>query len=150
MGSYIELPKSLHRQRLINIKNTDNYCFIWLYIRSINPLNKNPNRLTKKDKELFNNIYDQLKYFRFPLKINENNIEKIESILEINICILSADDNNNAFPMFASKNNHKNDLNLLYYKDHICLIKDLYKYLHRNNKNKNRNILSKMFKFFHI
>ena len=50
MGSYIELPKSLHRQGLINIKNTDNYCFIWSYIRSINPLNKNPNRLTKKIK----------------------------------------------------------------------------------------------------
>ena len=43
MGSYIELPKSLQRQRLINIKNTDNYCFIWSYIRHINPLNKNPN-----------------------------------------------------------------------------------------------------------
>ena len=37
MGSYIELPKSLQRQRLINIKNTDNYCFIWSYIRYINP-----------------------------------------------------------------------------------------------------------------
>ena len=27
MGSYIELPKSLQRQGLINIKNIDNYCF---------------------------------------------------------------------------------------------------------------------------
>ena len=35
--------------------------------------------------------------------------------------------------MFSSENNHKNDLNLFYYKDHICLIKDLNKYLHRNN-----------------
>ena len=78
MGSYIELPKSLQRQGLINIKNTDNYCFIWSYIRYINPLNKNPNRLTKKDKELFNNIYEKLKYFEFPLKINKNNIVKIE------------------------------------------------------------------------
>ena len=32
MGSYIELPKSLQGQGLINIKNTDNYCFIWSYI----------------------------------------------------------------------------------------------------------------------
>ena len=42
--------------------------------------------------------------------------------------------------MFLSENNQKNDLNLLYYKDHICLIKDLNKYLHRSNKNKNKNI----------
>ena len=40
--------------------------------------------------------------------------------------------------MLASENNHKNDLNLFYYKDHICLIKDLNKYLQRNNKNKNK------------
>ena len=138
MGSYIELNKSLQRQGLINIKNTDNYCFIWSYIRYINPLNKNPNRITKKDKELFNNIYEKLKYFEFPLKINKNNIEKIEDILEINICILSADENNNVFPMFSSENNHKNDLNLFYYKDHICLIKDLNKYLQKSNKNKNK------------
>ena len=138
MGSYIELPKSLQRQGLINIKNDDNYCFIWSYIRYLNPLNKNPNRLTKEDKKLFNNIYEKLKYFEFPLKINKNNIEKIEDILEINICIISADENNNVFPMFSSENNHKNDLNLFYYKDHICLIKDLNKYLYRNNKNKNK------------
>ena len=138
MGSYIELSKSLQRQGLINIKNTDNYCFIWSYIRYINPLNKNPNRITKKDKELFNNIYEKLKYFEFPLKINKNNIEKIEDILKINVCILSADENNNVFPMFSSGYNHKNDLNLIYYKDHICLIKDLNKYLHRSNKNKNK------------
>ena len=78
MGSYIELPKSLHKQGLINIKNTDNYCFIWSYILHINPLNKNPNRITKKDKELFNNIYEKLKYFKFPLKINKKMLKKLK------------------------------------------------------------------------
>ena len=29
VGSYILLPKSLPRQGLINIKNKDDYCFIW-------------------------------------------------------------------------------------------------------------------------
>ena len=36
VGSYIELPKKLQSQGLINIKNYDNYCFIWSYIRYIN------------------------------------------------------------------------------------------------------------------
>ena len=138
MGSYIELPKKLQRQGLINIKNKDNYCFIWAYIRYLNPLDKNPNRIIKKDKELFNNIYEKLKYFDFPLKINKNNIEKIENILKINICILSSDENNNVIPMLISENNHKNDLNLFYYKDHICLIKNLNKYLHSNNNDNNK------------
>ena len=123
---------------MINIKNEDNYCFIWSYIRYINPVNKNPNRINKKDKELFNGVYEKLKYFDFPIKINKNNIKKIENILKINICILSADGNNNVIPMFSSENNHKNDINLFYYIDHICLIKDLNKYLHRNNRHKNK------------
>ena len=138
MGSYIELPNSLQRQGLINIKNEDKYCFIWSYIRYLNPVDKNPNRINKRDKELFNNIYQKLKYFDFPIKINKNNIKKIENILEINICILSADGNNDVVPMFSSENNHKNEINLFYYKDHICLIKDLNKYLCRNNRHKNK------------
>ena len=40
--------------------------------------------------------------------------------------------------MFTSENDHKNDLNLFYYMNHICLIKDINKYLFRNNKNKNK------------
>ena len=40
VGSYIELSKKLQRQGLINIKNDDNYCFIWSYIRYLNPQEK--------------------------------------------------------------------------------------------------------------
>ena len=42
--------------------------------------------------------------------------------------------------MFSSKNNHKNDLNLFYYKDHICFIKDLNKYFYRSKKIRIKNI----------
>ena len=41
--------------------------------------------------------------------------------------------------MFVSKNIYKNDLNLFHYKNHICYIKDLYKYLCRNNKYNNKS-----------
>ena len=77
-------------------------------------MNKNLNRITKEDKKLFNNVYEKLQYFKLPLKINKNNIEKIENILKIDIGILSADENNNVFPTFASENNHKNDLDLFH------------------------------------
>ena len=56
----------------------------------------------------------------------------------MNIFILSSYDNNSVYTMFTSENDHKNDLNLFYYKDHICLIKDLNKYLFRNNPDKNK------------
>ena len=56
IGSYIELPKKLQRNGLINIKNSDEYCFIWSYIRHLNPQLKNPNRIKLTDKKLFNEI----------------------------------------------------------------------------------------------
>ena len=40
--------------------------------------------------------------------------------------------------MFASENDHKTALNLFYYMHHICLIKDINKYLSRNNRDKNK------------
>ena len=49
MGTYIELPEKLQKN-LINIKNKDEYCFIWSYIRHINPQEKNPNRIKLTDK----------------------------------------------------------------------------------------------------
>ena len=38
------------------MKNKDDYCFIWCYIRHIDPQERNPNRIKIKDKELFENI----------------------------------------------------------------------------------------------
>ena len=114
IGSYIELPKKLQRQGLINIKNQDDFCFIWSYIRYINPQNKNINRIISKDKKLFDELKQKLVNFEFPLEINNTNIKKIEDILKINICILTADYKENIYPMFISQNNHKNDLNLFY------------------------------------
>ena len=40
--------------------------------------------------------------------------------------------------MFTSEDDHKKDLDLFYYMNHICLIKDINKYLHRNNKDNNK------------
>ena len=72
IGSYIELPKKLQRHGLINIKNNDEYCFIWSYIRYLNPQEKNPNRIKLTDKQLFDEIYQKLKDFKFPLQILKN------------------------------------------------------------------------------
>ena len=42
--------------------------------------------------------------------------------------------------MFSSENTYEKDLNLFYYKNHICYIKDLNSYLYSNNKSKKENI----------
>ena len=91
---------------------------------------KNPNRIKLTNKKLFDEIKQKFINFKYPLEINKNNIKKIEDILKINICILTAEDKENVYTMITSENNHPDDLNLFYYMNHICFIKDINKYLH--------------------
>ena len=113
--------------------------FYFGHILDILILNKkNPNRIKLDDKKLFTEIYEKLKNFKFPLEINKTNIKKIEDILKINIYILASDNNDNVIPIFSSENIYEEDLNLFYYKNHICYIKDLNSYLYSNNKSKKR------------
>ena len=138
VGTYVELPEKLQKRSLINIKNKDEYCFIWSHIRHINPQQKNPNRIKIDDKKLFTEIYEKSKNSKFPLEINKTNIKKIENILKINIYILASDENDNVIPMFSSENTYEENLNIFYYKNHICYIKDLNSYLYSNSKSKKR------------
>ena len=52
-STYIELPSGLKnlKKGLINIKNNDNKCFLWCHVRHLNLVEKNPRRITKKDKK---------------------------------------------------------------------------------------------------
>ena len=58
--TYFELPSRLKHSKkgLISIKNNDNKCFLWCHVRHLNPLDKNPQRITKEDK----NMVDDLDY----------------------------------------------------------------------------------------
>ena len=44
------------RKGLINIQNDDNKCFLWCHVRHLNLIEKNPQRTTKKDKELVSKL----------------------------------------------------------------------------------------------
>ena len=54
--------------------------------------------------------------------------------------MLASDENDNVIPMFSSENTYEENLNLFYYKNHICCIKDLNSYLYSNNKSKKKKI----------
>ena len=51
-SSYMNLPIELRNPRkgLINIKNKDQKCFLWCYVRHINPSKENLERIKKIDK----------------------------------------------------------------------------------------------------
>ena len=47
----VELKSS--KKRLINIKNNDQKCFLWCFVRHINPVKIHPERITREDKKNF-------------------------------------------------------------------------------------------------
>ena len=57
-SSYIEspciFPYSL--KGLISIKNNDNKCFPWCYIKHLNPLQIHPEKITHEDKNMVNDL----------------------------------------------------------------------------------------------
>ena len=77
-SSYINLPVELgsSKKGLINIKNKDQKCFLWCYIRYINPSKEHPERITKKTKNL-------LSIFLIQKKLHK----KIKSLLVILIML---------------------------------------------------------------
>ena len=64
--TYIELPDKLKNlmKGLINIKNSDNKCFLWCHIRHLNPLKMHLERITKVDKKIINDLdYEGTKFY---------------------------------------------------------------------------------------
>ena len=81
-SSYIEFPHKLKNSMkgLIDIKNNDNKCFLWCHIRHLNPLKRYPERITKKDKNMVNDLdYGDIK---FP--VSKRDYSKIEQ--KNNVC----------------------------------------------------------------
>ena len=61
----MKLPAELKnpKKELINIKNNDEKCFVWCHVRHINPVKMHPERITREDKKLLNNLnYDEIKF----------------------------------------------------------------------------------------
>ena len=52
-NTYIELPSELQHpmKGFINIQNNNNKCFLWCHVRHLNLVDKNPQRITREDKQ---------------------------------------------------------------------------------------------------
>ena len=57
-SSYVKLPAELKNSKkgLISIKNNDQKRFLWCHVRHINPVKIHPERITREDKKLVNNL----------------------------------------------------------------------------------------------
>ena len=144
-STYIELPEKLKNpmKGLINIKNNDNKCFLWCHIRHLNLLKIHPERITKVDKKMINDLdYEGIK---FPA--SKKDMKKIGR--RNNICInVFCYENNLNYPVYVSDQKFGcNCMDLLLIrkenKSHYVYIKDFNRFMCNKTKNKNKKYFCK-------
>ena len=86
-----KIPKIFYNRKVINIiKNTDEKCFLYCYIRKyLNAVNKHAERVSLKDKEFVKQLEEELEYNFDNVKIKD--LDQIENLLETNIYVYSCD-----------------------------------------------------------
>ena len=84
-NTYIELPSELQHpmKELINIQNDDNKCFLWDHVRHLNLVNKNPQKITKKDKELVSKLNSE--GVNFPVSKQDYFKTEVQNNTHINV-----------------------------------------------------------------
>ena len=121
------------RKGRINIKNKDQKCFLWCHVRHINPLNENPERITKKDRKPVKDLaYDGID---FPVR--ENDFDKIAKKNNSCINVLGYKDKL-VFPKYISDQKYENSMDLLFVTDgdksHYVYIKHFDRFMFHKTK----------------
>ena len=131
------IPEIFDKSKIINIiKNLDRKCFIYCYIRKfLNPITKHSERVSSKDKNICNQLEDELRYNFDNVKIQD--LSKIEDLLKTNINVYTCDKNlKDKYPLYKSNNKSNKYLDLLLYNNHYMIIKKIDQFFYPNNKNK--------------
>ena len=122
---------------MINIQNGDNKCFFWCHIRHLNLIDKNPQRVTKKDKELVN----KLNYEDINFPVSKKDYCKIE--VNNKICInVFCYENKTVYLVYLSNQKFSDSMDLLLisdkFKSHYVYIKDFDRLMFNKRKCKGK------------
>ena len=125
----------LKKRNLLIMKNEDNKCFLYCYIRKFeNVITNNLSRITKKDLLIAEEIIDEVNMDFENVSLDE--LDKIENLLEVNIHIFGCNKKfNNKKVIRKSKSDFDKDLDLLLIDDikHYILIKNINKSISDNS-----------------
>ena len=113
-----KIPEIFFKKRNLSImKNDDNKCFLYCYIRKFKDVvSNNLSRISKKDLSIAEEIIDECDMDFENVSLDE--LEEIKNLLEINIHIFGCNKKFNSKKIIRkSKSNFDNDLDLLLIDD---------------------------------
>ena len=129
------MPNELKNSKkgLINIKNDNNKCFLWCHIRHSNFVEKNPQIITKEDKE----IVSKLNYQGIKFPVSRKDYCKVEK--QNNICInVFCYKSKLTYPVYLSNQGFKYCIDLLLIsnknKSYYVYIKDFNRFMFNKTK----------------
>lgn len=108
-SGYVDLPKNIkNKNAVVNIKNNDEFCFLWAVISALYPAKSNLNNPASYPH--FKNV---LKFdgINFPMQIK--NVPKFEKMNNLRINIFYLKNNNEIVPIYVSKFNTGQKIPLL-------------------------------------
>ena len=130
-SSYCKLPKPFcDSKSIVNIQNKDNYCFLWSTLAHKYNVDNHREKVSH-----YENHFHELNQgdIQFPMKIKDiSTFERLNN-LNINVFELSASDKLLS-PKYINKNYYEEQIDLLLYENHYCLITNLHNFC-RNNVN---------------
>ena len=138
--NFEKIPKIFYTSRVINvIKNKDEKCFIYCYIRNfLNPVNNHSDRVSVKDKEIVNKLEEELNYNFDNVKIKD--LSRIENLLETTIYVYTSNVNfKNRLLVHKSDKCYEKYLDLLLqilYEEHYMIIKNISRFISPTDNNK--------------
>ena len=134
-STHIKLPNELKNSRkgLINIQNDDNKCFLWFHIRHLNLIDKIPQKITKKDKELVSKInYEGI---NFPVSKKDYCKTEVQNKICINVFCY---ENKIVYPVYSSDQKFSDSMDLLLmsdeFKSHYVYVKDFDRFMFSQTK----------------
>ena len=140
-NSFIKLPNELKhpKKSLINIKNSDNRCFLWCHVRHLNLIDNNPQRINKEDRK----IADILNYSDIGFRISKKYYCRIEK--QNNICInVFCYDSRIIYLINISSEKFRDSMDFLLTfeenKSHYVFVKDCGRLMFNKTKNRNKKI----------
>ena len=132
-SSYCKLPKSFcNSKSIVKIQNNDNYCFLWSMLAHKYNVDNHRERVSH-----YTNHFHELNQgdIQFPMKIKDiPTFERLNN-LNINVFELSANDKSLS-PIYVNKNYYDEQIDLLLYENHYCLITNLHNFC-KNNEHYN-------------
>ena len=120
-SSWVELPeKYKNNKSIINIKNDDQYCFLWCILAHLFPVEDHKNRTSNYSMNLNKLILNGLE---FPMKIKD--IPKFENLNNLNVNVFELT-KTVLTPIHINTNYDQPQIDLLLYQNHYCLITKLH------------------------